>query len=85
MPYTPKESMAAMKNWYLNKKDKLFGPYGFYDAFSDTESWYPQRYLAIDQGPIVVMMENYRSGLLWDLFMSCDEVKKGLDKLGFTY
>ncbi len=85
MPYTPKESMAAMKNWYLNKKDKLFGPYGFYDAFSDTESWYPQRYLAIDQGPIVVMMENYRSGLLWDLFMSCDEVKQGLDKLGFTY
>ncbi len=85
MPYTPKESMAAMKNWYLNKKDKLFGPYGFYDAFSDTESWYPQRYLAIDQGPIVVMMENYRSGLIWDLFMSCDEVKKGLDKLGFTY
>jgi hypothetical protein len=85
MPYTPKESMAAMKNWYLNKKDKLFGPYGFYDAFSDTESWYPQRYLAIDQGPIVVMMENYRSGLIWDLFMSCDEVKKGLEKLGFTY
>jgi hypothetical protein len=85
MPYTPKESMAAMKNWYLNKKDKLFGPYGFYDAFSDTESWYPQRYLAIDQGPIVVMMENYRSGLIWDLFMSCDEVKQGLDKLGFTY
>ncbi len=85
MPYTPKESMAAMKNWYLNKKDKLFGPYGFYDAFSDTEGWYPQRYLAIDQGPIVVMMENYRSGLLWDLFMSCEEVKKGLDRLGFTY
>ena len=85
MPYTPKESMAAMKNWYLHKKDQLFGPYGFYDAFSDTDQWYPKRYLAIDQGPIVVMMENYRSGLLWNLFMSCPEVQTGLTKLGFTY
>ncbi len=82
-PYTPKESMAAMKNWYTNKKDKLFGVYGFYDAFSETENWYLPRYLAIDQGPAVVMMENYRSGLLWNLFMSCPEIKDGLKKLGF--
>ncbi len=82
-PYTPKESMAAMKNWYLNKKDKLWGPFGFYDAFSETENWYPPRYLAIDQGPIIVMMENYRSGLLWKLFMSCPEIQTGLKKLGF--
>ena len=75
--------MAAMKNWYTNKKDSLWGPYGFYDAFSETASWYPKRYLAIDQGPIVVMMENYRSGLLWNLFMSCDEIKQGLKKLGY--
>jgi hypothetical protein len=53
------------------------GPYGFYDAFSETGNWCPQRYLAIDQGPAVVMMENYRSGLLWKLFMSCDEVQAG--------
>ncbi|MDQ6761645.1 MAG: beta-glucosidase, partial [Bacteroidota bacterium] len=64
-PYTPAESMAAMKYWYGDMKDKLWGPYGFYDAFSETDNWYPQRYLAIDQGPIVVMMENYRNGLLW--------------------
>lgn len=82
-PYTPNESMAALKNWYKNKKEKLFGVYGFYDAFSDTENWYPQQYLAIDQGPAVVMMENYRSGLLWNLFMSCPEIKTGLTKLGF--
>ncbi len=82
-PYTPKESMTAMKNWYLNKKDKLFGVYGFYDAFSESENWYLPRYLAIDQGPIVVMMENYRSGLLWKLFMSCPEIQDGLRKLGF--
>jgi hypothetical protein len=82
-PYTPEYSMQAMRHWYENLGDKLFGEYGFYDAFSETEDWFPQRYLAIDQGPIVVMMENHRSGLLWDLFMSCPEVKEGLEKLGF--
>lgn len=82
-PYTPKKSMTAMKHWYNDMKEKIWGPYGFYDAFSDAEGWYPKRYLAIDQGPIVVMMENYRSGLLWKLFMSCPEVKTGLKKLGF--
>ena len=83
MPYTPKESIAAMKHWYYDMKDKLWGSYGFYDAFSETDEWYPKRYLAIDQGPAVVMMENYRSGLLWNLFMSCPEIKNGLKKLGF--
>jgi hypothetical protein len=82
-PYTPKESMAAMKHWYNDMKDKLWGPYGFFDAFSETDNWFPPRYLAIDQGPIVVMMENYRTGLLWKLFMSCPEIKDGLKKLGF--
>lgn len=82
-PYTPDQSMAAMKHWYNDLKDKLWGPYGFYDAFSVTANWYLPRYLAIDQGPIVVMMENYRSGLIWNLFMSCPEIKAGLTKLGF--
>jgi hypothetical protein len=85
IPYTPEKSIAAMKHWYSDMKDKLWGPYGFYDAFSETDNWYPQKYLAIDQGPQVVMIENYRSGLLWRLFMSCHEVKSGLKKLGFQY
>ncbi len=84
MPYTPKESMQAMNNWYNNHKEKLFGAYGFYDAFSETDNWYPKRYLAIDQGPIVVMMENHRSQLLWKLFTSAPEIQQGLKKLGFT-
>ena len=83
MPYTPEQSMQALRNWYTNRRDSLFGPYGFYDAFSDQHGWYPKRYLAIDQGPIVVMMENRRSGLLWNLFMSAPEVQQGLRKLGF--
>lgn len=83
MPYTPEYSMEAMKHWYNNLKDSIWGPFGFYDAFSETAGWFPMRYLAIDQGPIVVMMENHRSSLLWNLFMSCPEIKQGLKKLGF--
>lgn len=80
--YTPEESMQVMHRLY-SMGDTLMGPYGFYDAFSETENWYPQRYLAIDQGPIAVMIENYRSGLLWNLFMSHPDVQNGLKKLGF--
>ena len=83
MPYTPAQSMAAMKHWYTSLKDKIWGEFGFYDAFSESAGWFPPHYLAIDQGPIVVMMENHRSGLLWKLFMSCPEVQAGLKKLGF--
>lgn len=83
-PYTPTQSMNAMKHWSTDMKAKLWGEYGFYDAFSETENWFPTRYLAIDQGPIVVMMENFRSGLIWNLFMSAPEIKAGLKKLGFT-
>lgn len=83
MPYTPDESLKALRNWYGNLRDSIYGPFGFYDAFSQQYNWFPKRYLAIDQGPEVVMMENYRSGLLWKLFMSCPEVQNGLKKLGF--
>lgn len=84
MPYAPKESMVAIRHFYENLGSKLFGPYGFYDAFSETENWWPQRYLAIDQGPVVVMIENHRTGLLWNLFMKNEDVKNGLKKLGFS-
>jgi hypothetical protein len=85
-PYTPKESMAAIKHWYTNDslRMKVLGKYGFYDAFSESYNWYKPWYLSIDQGPEVAMIENYRSGLLWKLFMSCPEVKAGLKKLGFS-
>ena len=82
-PYTPEFSMKALKHFYYDLKDKLWGPYGFVDAFNESRNWYANSYLAIDEGPIIVMIENYRSGLLWNLFMSCPEVKNGLKKLGF--
>lgn len=83
IPYTPKESMKVIRHLYEDLGDKVWGKYGFYDAFSETDNWYPKRYLGIDQGPMVVMIENHRSGLLWKLFMSNADVQKGLLKLGF--
>lgn len=83
-PYTPEESLQFLKYLYT-EADTLIGKYGPYDAYSETDNWYLPRYLAIDQGPIPVMIENYRSGLLWDLFMKNEDVQQGLQKLGFTY
>lgn len=84
-PYTPTESMKAMRFFYYNLGDKLWGPYGFYDAFNITQGWYANSYLAIDQGPIIIMIENHRTGLLWDLFMSAPEVQSATTKLNFVY
>ncbi len=83
MPYTPQQSMAALKGFYKHG-ESIWGKYGFYDAFSPASGWTQPRYLAIDQCTIAPMIENYRTGLLWNLFMSCPEVKQGLQKLGFT-
>jgi hypothetical protein len=82
-PYTPEYSMKALKHFYFDLGDKLWKEYGFIDAFSEEKNWYAKSHLAIDQGPIIVMIENYRTGLLWNLFMSSPEIKDGLKKLGF--
>jgi hypothetical protein len=82
-PYTPTESMKALKFFYYKLGDKLWSDYGFRDAFSLKDIWFANSHLAIDQGPIIVMIENYRTGLLWNLFMSCPEVKTGMKALGF--
>ena len=84
LPYTPTESMKALKFFYYVLGDKIWGEYGFKDAFSLHNPWFAGSYLAIDQGPIIVMIENYRSGLLWNLFTSCPEVKTGMMSLGFS-
>ncbi|MGD1877551.1 MAG: glucoamylase family protein [Kiloniellaceae bacterium] len=84
MPYTPAESMAALRHYYEDLGSEIWGPYGFFDAFNRSQDWVAESNLAIDQGPIVVMIENHRSGLLWELFMSCQEVREGLRRLGFT-
>ena len=84
MPYTPTQSTAALKYFYRTQGGKLWGKYGFYDAFNIGQNWYATSYIAIDQGPIVGMIENHRTGLLWRLFMSNPEIKPALDAIGFV-
>ena len=84
MPYTPKESMDALRHFYYDLGDKIWSQYGFVDGFSIHHNWYAKSHLAIDQGPIIVMIENYRTGLIWKLFMNIPDIQNGLKKLGFT-
>jgi hypothetical protein len=81
MPYAPRESMDVLRCFYGDRA--VHSRFGFVDAFSATRQWYAGSNLAIDQGPIVVMVENYRTGLIWDLFMSCEDVRDGLRTLDF--
>ena len=82
-PYTPALSMNAIRFFYYKLGNKIWGQNGFVDAFSLSNIWFDGDCLAIDQGPQIIMIENYRSGLLWNLFMSCPEVKQGMKNLGF--
>jgi hypothetical protein len=84
LAYTPTQSMNALRFFYYKLGDKIWKPYGFIDAFNLTNIWFDSDCLAIDQGPQIVMIENYRTGLLWNLFMSCPEVKTGMTNLGFS-
>lgn len=84
-PYTPVESMAALKYFYYIMGDKLFGTYGFYDAFNVSAGWWANSYISIDQGPIIVMIENHRTQLVWNEFMKNTEIQSALTSMGFTY
>jgi hypothetical protein len=82
--FTPHESLAALRYMYATYRTKLWGPYGFKDAFNPTQKWFATDYLAIDQGPIVLMIENYRTGRIWQVFMRHTAVRRGLARAGFT-
>lgn len=84
LPYAPAESISALRFFYYTLGDKTWGQYGFTDAFNLSNPWFDSDRLAIDQGPEIIMIENYRSGLLWNLFMSCPEIRSGLKRLGFS-
>jgi len=86
--------VAAERNWVAREAaryfdgelgDRLWGAYGFLDAFNLKEGWFAKKHLAIDQGPVIVMIENYRTGLIWKTFMKCEDVRAGLKRLGFTF
>lgn len=84
MPYTPEESIDALKSFYYEYGANLWGQYGFKDAFNLSYNWFANSYLAIDQGPIIIMIENYRTQLLWNNFMANPEIQPMLDAIGFV-
>lgn len=83
MPYTPDESMAALKHFYRDLGDRIWGTFGFHDGFNETWHWFDEDYMALDQAPIVVMIENHRTGLVWKHFMANPEIAPALEKIGF--
>ena len=83
-PYTPGESMKALKHFYRDLGGQLWGVYGFRDGFNQTTNWFEDVNMALNQAPIVVMVENHRSGLIWKQFMSNPEIQPALDAIGFV-
>jgi hypothetical protein len=79
-PYAPDESMAALRNYYRNYGSFLWGEYGFRDAFNLSKNWCSPIYMGLNQAPIVVMTENYRSGFIWNLFMKNPEIEDVVEK-----
>ncbi|MFT3868905.1 MAG: glucoamylase family protein [Nibricoccus sp.] len=84
MPYTPAESLAALKHFYRDLGPKVWGIYGFHDGFNETQDWFEANFMALNQAPITVMIENHRTGLLWKYFMTNPEIHPALDAIGFT-
>ena len=81
MPYLPEEVLDCMETMYLNYGEELWGCFGFYNAFNPSEDWVANKYIGIELGPIAPMIENYRTGLLWKLFMRAPEVKRALSRI----
>jgi hypothetical protein len=83
-PYAPQAVLAMARHLLRVHGERVWGEYGFVDALCEQRGWFADTFLAIDQGPIVAMIENHRSGLLWRLFMHIPEVRSGLARLGFA-
>ncbi|MBE0557628.1 MAG: T9SS type A sorting domain-containing protein, partial [Proteobacteria bacterium] len=82
-PFTPTESMQAMQAMYTMYGSQLWGPYGFSDSFNPGASWYGSEVIGIDQGPIIIMIENYRTGKVWATFRENSIIAAGLAAAGF--
>ena len=83
-PYTPEESMAALKHYYRDLGDKVWNIYGFHDGFNESQNWFEEAYMALNQAPITVMIENHRTGLVWEQFMANPEIQPAVDAIGFV-
>jgi hypothetical protein len=83
MPWTPEASRAALREFYVEHGARLWGHCGFKDAFNLSRDWVARGHLAIDQGPIIIMIENHRTGLCWRLFMANPEIPRALRRMGW--
>jgi hypothetical protein len=83
MPWTPEESMAALRHYYRDLGDRVWGIWGFHDGFNESQDWFEEVYMALNQAPITVMIENHRTGLVWKHFMANPEIQPALDAIGF--
>ncbi len=84
IPFTPEESVTALRAIYDNYRSKLATPYGFADAFNPTKGWFDDHNIGIDQGPIAIMIENYRTAKVWNIFMENTDIQRGLKALYFS-
>ena len=84
MPFTPELSIAAIRAMLEREGGLIWGRYGFVSGFNADQDWYSDQHVGIDQGIIVLMLENYRSQLIWDLFMSHPSVAHAMDEIGFA-
>ena len=82
-PYTPEPSMTMLKHVYRDLGESVWGVYGPRDAVNLSQDWVSPIFMGLNQAPITVMIENYRTGLVWKLFMSNPEMKPMLQEIGF--
>jgi hypothetical protein len=86
IPFAPEETLAALYEMKQKYGDQLYTKYGFLDAFNLTyseEGWFNPDYIGIDQGPILIQLENLESGLIWETLKKNPYIIKGLQKAGF--
>ena len=85
LPFTPEESLKTIKNIKSKMGSKLWGKYGFYDSFNETANWVSPDFVGLDQGPTILAIENFRTGLVWNYVMKDSVIQKGLERLHFEY
>ena len=85
LPFAPEIVLPTIKSMNEKYGQKLWGKYGFYDSFNPTAKWFNDDFIGIDEGPMLIMIENFRTGLVWNYVMKDPIIQKGLNKLGYEY
>ncbi|MDY0348599.1 MAG: glucoamylase family protein [Tenuifilaceae bacterium] len=85
LPFAPEIVLPTIKSIIDINGHKIWGKYGFYDAFNQTANWVNDDFVGIAQGPMLIMIENFRTGLVWDYVMKDPIIQKGLNRLGYEH